>query len=141
MRVVWEVTGRGMCVILQVAQLEGALAAASGMVEGTVERVKFKAANGYTVLRMTAVQATGQPPQQEQAPGGQMEPHNARPAKGACLHTIHATNHLPQHAPLPCCPGSWVYPACAAPATPAMQQCRTQILVCAVASKRQLLAG
>jgi hypothetical protein len=63
-----------------VAQLEGALAAASGMVEGTVERVKFKAANGYTVLRMTAVQATGQPPPQQQQQAGAQ---GATPAKGA----------------------------------------------------------
>ena len=46
----------------QVRALEGALAAAGGIVEGTVERVTFKAANGYTVLRLNAVQASGQPP-------------------------------------------------------------------------------
>lgn len=59
-----------MSIYAQVAQLEGVLAAASGMVEGTVERVKFKAANGYTVLRMNAVQACGQPPNAQASADG-----------------------------------------------------------------------
>ena len=60
----------------QVRQLEGALTAASGIVEGTVEKVRFQApATGYTVLRVNAVQASGQPPHAP-LPG-------ARAAKGA----------------------------------------------------------
>ncbi|CAL8469331.1 g8872 [Coccomyxa elongata] len=45
----------------QVRQLEGALAAATGMVEGTVHRVTFKSASGYTVLKVNAVHVSGKP--------------------------------------------------------------------------------
>lgn len=42
-------------------QLEGALVAETGMVEGTVHRVTFKADDGYTVLKVNAVQVSGKP--------------------------------------------------------------------------------
>ncbi|BDA44925.1 probable recBCD enzyme subunit RecD at C-terminar half [Coccomyxa sp. Obi] len=45
----------------QVRQLEGALAAATGMVEGSVHRVTFKSESGYTVLKVNAVHVSGKP--------------------------------------------------------------------------------
>ena len=73
-----------------VERVKGALTAPSGIVEGTVERVKFQApSTGYTVLRMNAVQASGQPPHSP-LPG--VKSHNGLPLR-FCFDPLRTLQH------------------------------------------------
>lgn len=65
--------------------MEGALAAATGMVEGTVHRVTFKSASGYTVLKVNAVHVSGKP---ADAAARSAAPSSARKG-GATRNSLH----------------------------------------------------